>query len=418
MDAVSDSPTTGAVATPLAMSIIDPARRADPYTGYQVLRETDPLHRTLFGERQVTLVSRYRDCAAVLASPVWGHGYDLGINPFRPGVKYPDEVPGSFLLMDPPDHTRLRSLVSKAFTPRVIAGLRPDVIAAVGTLLDAALAAGTIDLISDFARPLPLRVICGLLGVPPEDEERFGVWTAAISRGVDPDYTQTPLEIAQRADAAREFGGYFMALIADRRSHPKQDLLSRLAAVHDEGDLLSEDELLAVCALLLVGGYETTLNLVANGVLALLRHPAQLAALRADPGLMTGAVDEILRYDPPGQLTTRVALRETDIDGRSFGRGDGVVVLMGSAHRDRDVFVEPDRFDITRYAGPSPASRHLAFGLGAHYCLGAPLARMEAEIALESLIQRAPGLALEAEPSYRPNLAIRGVDTLRVRLLP
>ncbi|WP_131784486.1 cytochrome P450 [Protofrankia symbiont of Coriaria ruscifolia] len=414
MSSASTSDAPGAAA-PLAFGAFDPARRADPYPSYRALREADPLYRIPLGDLQATLVTRYDGCVTALSETAWGRG-EVGSNAWRPA----DALDGglrSFLRMNPPGHTRLRGLVSKAFTPRVIAALEPRITSWVNSLIDTALEAGDVDLIDAFARPLPLRIICELLGVPAQDEKTFRGWANDLTRGLDPDYLLTPDELARRVTSSRDFDAYFRELIAQRRARPTEDLLSRLVAVQDHGDVLSETELLELCALLLVAGYETTVNLIGNAVLALLRNPDQLALLRADPGLMPSVIDETLRYDSPIQLVGRVALRDTEIAGHAFAQGEVIIVLFASAQRDPSVFADPDRFDVTRYAGTTPAPRHLGFGLGIHYCLGAPLARLEAEIAMRALIRRAPDLALAMDPPpYRPHLTIRSLAALPVRL--
>ena len=416
MDA--DSPSgAAAVGTPPAFGAFDPARRHDPYPSYHALREADPFYRLPLGAQQVTLLTRYQDCRHVLQDAAWGRG-EGGTNAWRSANSF-DGGLRSLLGVNPPDHTRLRGLVSKAFTPRVISGLRPQITVLVESLLDAALAAGEVDLIDAFARPLPLRIICDLLGVPVRDEETFRAWGTALTRGLDPDYLLTPDELALRGKATVEFDAYFTDLIAARRARPTDDLLGLLVAVREQGDSLTEAELLELCALLLVAGYETTINLIGNAVLALLRDTDQLTALRADPDLAPALVDETLRHDPPVQFVGRLALRGTEVAGHSFAAGEVGVIMLAAAGRDPRTFAEPDRFDIRRYAGPTPAPRHLGFGLGIHYCLGAPLARLEAEIALQALVRRAGSLTPASDPpSYRPHLAVRGLETLPIRLSP
>nr|MDT0664979.1 cytochrome P450 [Micromonospora sp. DSM 115978] len=247
--------------------------------------------------------------------------------------------------------------------------------------------------------------------MPPEDEQVFGSWADALTRGLDPDHLLTAADLARRAAATRDFAAYFRGLIAQRRSRPGDDLLSRLAAVREEGDLLTEAELLDTCALLLVAGYETTVNLVANAVLALARDAGQYALLRARPDLVPSVVDETLRYDPPIQWAGRTALADTDLAGRRFAAGDGIMLMIASAHRDAAAFPHPDTFDVTRYAtataggaGAPPAARHLGFGHGVHYCLGAPLARLESEAVLAALVNRVSRVDLVVDPPvYRPH---------------
>ncbi len=404
-------------AGPGMLDVFHPAHRPDPYPVFRALRESGRFHPLPVGEGSLTLISHYSDCVAALHSGAWGHhSLPSTVNPFRPGSDSGEGL-RSMLRTNPPAHTRLRALVSKAFTPRTVAHLRPLVTSQADALLDAALEKGEVDLIEAFARPLPLRVICTLLGVPPEDEETFGAWGMALSRGLDPDYLLTAAELAQRAEATRGFAAYFTELIAQRRAAPSDDLLSRLVTVQEQGDSLTESEMLETCVLLLVAGYETTINLVANGVLALLRNPGQLSLLRADPALTVSAVDEMLRYDPPVHWAGRVALEDTTLAGHRFAAGDGIVIVIGSAHRDPEAYPDPDRFDVTRFTGSAPATRHIAFGFGIHYCLGAALAKMEAEIMLTALLRRVRNLALTTDRlTYRPHLLARGLETLPVRL--
>ncbi|SBW24317.1 cytochrome P450 [Candidatus Protofrankia californiensis] len=240
--------------------------------------------------------------------------------------------------------------------------------------------------------------------------------SAGIARGLDPDVLLTPEEVAARTEAAREFIEFFGALIARRRAQPQDDLISALAAVEAAGDRLTAHEMLATLVVLVVAGHETTVNLVGNGVLALLRNPGQFALLRDNPDLAAPAVDELLRYDAPSQLTTRVATREIELSGHTFVPGDGVMVMFGSANRDPHAFDEPDRLDLTRYTDRNGVNRHMSFGLGLHYCIGAPLVRLEMEIALRALAGRAPTVELLADPpAYRPNLVVRGMAELPVR---
>ncbi|SQD94543.1 MULTISPECIES: cytochrome P450 [unclassified Parafrankia] len=393
--------------------MLSPENRANPYPYYRAARELGPLVPTPLGAH---LVTGHDDCMTVLSDPRWGHGYSAGISPIRPGVAA-DDIPGSFIRMDPPDHTRLRGLVSKAFTPREVVRLRPLVERTAEHLVDRALGSTEFDLVSDLAAVVPITVICELLGAPIEDYQRFDAWARALARGLDPDALLSADELRDRATAAAAFGEYFRGLVAERRARPGPDLISQLAAIDDAGDRITETELLDICVLLLFGGYETTVHMTGNMVLALNRHPDQLDLLRERPDLIPAAVDELLRFDPPVQFTNRVALRERRLAGRVFARGEAVVILIAGANRDPRVFPDPDRLDVTRFAGPGSAPRHLAFGLGAHFCLGAQLARMELEIVLATLLRHAPGLTvLDPAPSYRETLTIRGLRSLRVRL--
>jgi cytochrome P450 len=400
-------------AEPVAFTAFEPAEHPDPYPAFRRVREATAACPLLLGDVPVTVFTRYEECAAILTSPDWGHGYQAGISPFRDTGAL---IPGSFIRMDPPDHTRYRGLVTKAFSPRTVAALVPMVEEVVDELLDAALVREDVDVLGDLAVPLALRMIGGrVLGVPETDRPALRQWQLDIARGTDPDELLPAAAITARGLAARDAAAYFQQLITRRRAEPAEDLLSTLIRVEERGDTLTEPELVGICLLLLVAGMETSINLIGNGVLALLRHPDQLALLRNDPGLMPAALDEMLRYDLPTQFTIRVALRETTVAGRTFTRGDGVVVVMASAGRDAAVYPDPDRFDITRFAGPRPARRHLGFGLGVHYCIGAPLARIEAAAAIGALLRRAPAMALRTtELSYLPSLIHRGLRALPI----
>ncbi|MBL7500520.1 cytochrome P450 [Frankia sp. CNm7] len=393
----------------------DLEHRPDPYPRYRVLRETAPFCPVRLGAARVTVATTYEGCSAVLQGAEWGRGYTEGLNPFRPGVA-PGEVPGgSFLGMDPPEHTRLRGLVSRAFTPRASLAEAPFVRLVVDRLLDQAVAAGGLDIVEDLARPLSLAVMCRLLGVPTADGPSLVSWIGGIARGTDPDYLLTPADIVVRTAAARDLGRYLFELAATRRALPRDDLLSRLVTSQRDQEVLTEREVIELCGLLLAAGLDTTANLIANGVLALLRHPDQLALLRERPEILPAAIEEMIRFDPPSQFVTRVALADTTVCGRPFRRGDGVVVLSASGHRDPTAFADPDRFDVTRYAASPPARRHLGFALGTHYCLGAPLARIQAEAAIGALARRGGDLSLVTEDiEYRPNAALRGPRALLV----
>ncbi|HEX6471609.1 MAG TPA: cytochrome P450 [Streptosporangiaceae bacterium] len=399
-----------------ALDIFDPAHRPNPYPVYRSIRAAGALHPLA---PRIYLATRMADCSDVLGDTAWGHGYDDRISPFRPGVGR-DDVPGSFLGMDPPDHTRLRRLVSRAFTPRKIAQLRTRIEEIATGLLDSALERNEVDLIEDFADPLPLTVTCEIVGVPVADYPVFRQWSSAIVRGVDPDALLAPDEIAARYTAEAAFESYVKTLVDERRRTHHGDLLSDLAALEDSGDKLSEHELLEIGATLMVAGHETTVNGLGNALVWLHRNPDQLALLRKDPDLVPAAVEEALRYDSPVQYTSRVALEEREVAGRRFERGEGIVLLFGSANRDPDAYDDPDRFDIMRYHGSSPALRHLAFSTGPHHCLGAQLARTVMDVALRSLLDRAPGLTLTTldAPEYRNLYLFHGPRTLPARMRP
>jgi cytochrome P450 len=387
---------------------MDPEFVADPYPTYHRLRAEDPVHRSPLG---FWVLTRYEDVVSVLRDPRCAKEPMVAAVSARLGI--PQGVIGlSMLDRDPPDHTRLRGLVSKAFTPRVVETLRPRIQAVVDDLIDRAAPAHEMDLIEAFAYPIPVIVICEMLGVPVEDHERFKGWSLDLARGLDSVMLGPDSEVAQKSGLARQgLAAYFRELIAERRAAPRGDLLSALIAAEEAGDRLSENELLATCILLLVAGHETTVNLIGNGTLALLRHPDQKERLRQNPGLIVSAVEELLRYDGPVQRTARTPTEDVTIGGRTIGKGEIVMPFLGAADRDPAQFPEPDRLDITR-----TDNRHIAFGWGIHFCLGAPLARVEGQIAINTLVRRLPKLALATDrPQYRQSLTLRGLTALPVR---
>ncbi|MCK9905050.1 cytochrome [Parafrankia colletiae] len=402
---------------PAILTALDAVSRPDPYPTYRSIQEGGAFIRCDVGGWVTTMVTGYADCSAAFQSPSFGNGYSAGIHADAhrtPGST--DSGLKSLLRKDPPEHTRLRGLVSRAFTPGVVATLTEEITSLVDTLLDAALAAGEVDLIEAFARPLPLFVICRLLGVPTQDEPVFSEWIVPMVRGLAPDMTLTPEDLRARTEATNAIHDYFRELIAEVRARPRHDLLSQLVAAAQDSDDLPEQEILDLCVLLLVAGFETTVNLIGSGTVALLRNPDQMARLRADPDLVPAAVEEMLRYDPTFPFTVRTALRDTEVNGRSFRRGDGVVLLLAAANRDPDAYREPDRFDVARYADSADVPRHLGLGLGVHYCLGAPLARAEGVIAFRALLARAERITLLDEPSYRTSSWVRAMSHLPLRL--
>jgi cytochrome P450 len=312
------------------------------------------------------------------------------------------------LFMDAPDHTRVRALVSKAFTPRTVERLRPRIADLADELLTPLRGAARFDVINDFAFPLPVTVICELLGVPAADRELFRQHTRDMAAVLDLD--ATPEQFGRAAGAALTFTAYLVPLFETRRRAPETDLISALVAAEEAGDQLGTDELLTTVILLLIAGHETTMNLIGNGLLALLRHPDQLALLRTRPDLMPSAVEELLRYDSPVRRAVRIALEDAVVDGQAVRAGEQVIAMLDAANHDPAVFEFPDTLDITR-----DAHRHVAFGAGAHYCLGAALARAEAQIALTALITL-PDLELAVdEPVWRPLLSFHALESLEVR---
>jgi len=381
--------------------LADPAVIADPYPLFATLREASPFVEF---DGAMAVFGRYRDCSRILRDPRASSERDRSLlsRPDAPRTR-------SFLSLDPPDHTRLRRLVAKAFTARVVATLAPRITEITDELLSAA-AGNAIELVSQLAYPLPVRIISELLGVPPGDQATFAAWSAKLAHSVQPQFgaADSALLQAQAERAGLEFAAYFSELIAARRASPANDLLTKLIRAEDDGERLTEDELIATCVLLLVAGHETTVGLISNAALALLRHRDQLAALIADPELAAAAIEETLRFDPPVQLTGRIARNGLTIGELEPADGAVLLLLLAATGRDPQVFTEPDRFDIRR-----DAREHLAFAAGPHFCLGAPLARLEATIALRQFAARVIGPELdEAALTYKPNFNLRGPERL------
>jgi cytochrome P450 len=392
-----------------ALDFFDPEFLADPYPAFHRLRAEDPVHRHPLG---FYLLTRYDDVAGFLRDPRFGKG---GYQALIEGRFGPSEggprLALSMLFRDPPDHTRLRALVSKAFTPRVVETLRAHVQAIVDRLLEPAVRAGRMDVIHDLAYPLPVTVISELLGVPVGDADAVKGWSRDVARALDAIVLPVGPDVIERGRRATgEMADFFRRLIEERRRGPGADLLSGLVEAEEAGDRLTEDELLATCILLYVAGHETTVNLIGNGLLALLRHPTELRRLREDPGLLSATIEELLRYDGPVQRVGRIAAVDAEVGGVRIGAGSLVVGLLGAANRDPAQFRDPDRLDLGR-----DQSRHLAFGSGIHYCLGAPLARLEGQVAIGTLVRRLPALALAVErPVWRPSSTLRGLEGLPV----
>jgi cytochrome P450 len=436
--------------------LIDTTHRDDPYAVYRRLREDGPVHQTPFG---LWLVTGYDEAVAALRDtrlssdlgPVIGNpaaivgqggplhqiagtgrtvadlvGYaGAGVVAMAPQLvrigivalrstngtgTFGDLASKTLLLRDPPDHTRLRRLVSRAFTPRVVETLTPRIEELVAQLLGKATADGHCDLMQAFAYPLPLTVICEMLGVPPGDQPRLIDWSQQLVIGLDPVQTMTDRPAAARADrAAVEVSDYLASLLRARRAEPAEDLISRLAQASDGDDQLRDDEIVVMCALLLIAGHETTVNLIGNGLVALLRNPVAINRWLAEPGLTPTAVDELLRYDSPVQTASRRARDDLELGGREIPGGDIVMIVTGAANRDPDQFDRPDELVLDRHP-----NQHLAFGSGVHYCLGAALAQAEARIAFPALLQHRPQL-LE-QPQWRTTMSIRGLRSLPIAL--
>ena len=377
----------------------------DPYPVYTRLRERSPVHYSrLVGG---LVLSRYADVDRVLRDHArFSSNPDLRKSP-KTGYRQPLEE-RSMLFMDPPDHTRLRALVNKAFTRPAINALEPRIRAIMAGLLDYIEDPNGFDLMEAVAVPLPVIVIAEMLGIPQEDRARFRIWSDQRARLLEPMLTRAEHKTA--AEAWVQLGQYFLSIIKSRQGEPRDDIMTRLVQAEEQGDTLSETEMLNMLRLLLVAGNETTTNLIGNGMLALLRHPDQIQALRDNPGLIPAAVDELLRYDSPVQMTLRCAVEDCDIDGTPLRAGQDVILLGGSANRDPDAFENPDRLDFNR-----KKPDHISFGRGIHYCLGAGLARLEGRIAFEMLLERFDSLRLLTDrPAFRYSIVLRGLTSLPV----
>ncbi|WP_069872749.1 cytochrome P450 [Streptomyces malaysiensis] len=399
--------------------VFDPWRPsfvADPYPAYAELREGGRAH--WFEPSRQWLIPRHADVSALLRDRRLGRTYlhRFSHEEFGRTAPPPEHEPfhtlndHGMLDLEPPDHTRLRRLVSKAFTPRTVEALVPTIQRLAGELVDSFVASGGGDLIAAVAEPLPVAVIAEMLGIPPADRPALRPWSAEIC-GM---YELSPSEeTARRAvRASVEFSAYLRGLIDERRKSPGDDLISRLIAAYDEGDRLTEQEMISTCVLLLNAGHEATVNSTGNGWWALFRHPEQLAALRADPdALLPTAVDELLRFDTPLQLFERWVLEDIEVGGTVIPRGGEVALLFGSANRDPARFDRPDDLDLSRADNP-----HVSFGAGIHYCLGAPLARLELMASFGALLRKAPGMRLVGEPERGTNFVIRGLRELLVEI--
>jgi len=377
----------------------------DPF--YAELRRTEPLTRVRlpFGE-EAWLATRYADVRTVLGDPRFSRAASVGRD--EPRIT-PRQIEGGILSMDPPEHTRLRRLVAKAFTARRVEQLRPRAREIADGLVDRMVEAGPpADLVERFATPLPITVICELLGVPVEDQDRFHVWSEAIVSTT----SLTPEQVKSYMDS---LWAYMAGLIAQRREHPTDDLIGALVRVRDEdNDRLTEQEMVRLLAGLLAAGHETTVTQIPNFVYVLLTHPDQLAQLRADPELVPTAVEELMRYVPLGVASSfaRYALEDLELGGVLVRAGDPVIGSVASANRDDEVFAEPDTLDLTRSANP-----HMGFGHGVHHCVGAQLARMELQVAVAALLERLPGLRFagpEEDLEWKSGLLVRGLKRMPV----
>ncbi|MFJ3420780.1 cytochrome P450 [Streptomyces sp. NPDC086082] len=405
-----------AAADDLAFDPWDPAFVSDPYPAYAELRERGRV--TYYEPTDQWLVPRHADVSVLLRDRRLGRTYQHRFTHEDFGRTAPPPEHESFhtlndhgmLDLEPPDHTRIRRLVSKAFTPRTVEQLKPYVSQLAGELVDGLVAKGGGDLLTDVAEPLPVAVIAEMLGIPESDRAPLRPWSADIC-GM---YELSPSEetAAKAVRASDEFSAYLRELIAARRKNPGDDLISGMIAAHDEDDVrLTEQELISTAVLLLNAGHEATVNSTVNGWWALFRNPDQLAALRADHSLIPSAVEELMRYDTPLQLFERWVLDEIEIDGTTIPRGAEIAMLFGSANHDPAVFTAPDRLDLTRTDNP-----HISFSAGIHYCIGAPLARIELAASMGALLEKAPTLRLAAEPERKPNFVIRGLEGLSVEV--
>jgi len=397
-----------------SLDLLDPRWRSDRAPLYRQLRDEAPVHWS--PRLGMWVVSRYDDVLAVV------QGTDCSVDRFsridpvtlreRPELGALQVILRDWAVYrDPPDHTRLRSLLAQSFTPRQTEGMRPRIQSIVDELLDRALARGSIDFVADFAFPLPATVVAVMLGVPPGDLDKVRIWSDQIASYIGGAQAgRNNVETAQQG--LLEACDYFRRLARARRERPASDVVSLLIAAEEQGRGLCEDELASNCVLLLFAGHETTTNLIGNGLYHLLRHPAELDRLRRNPELVPSAVEEFLRYDPPVSGTIRIAVRDLELAGERIAQGQQVAAMLASANRDPERFPEPERLDL----GRAP-NRHLAFGYGIHFCLGAALARLEAQIAFRTLLARAPALRLaEGEPTWKPQVFFHGLERLWLEL--
>lgn len=406
--------------------VASPSLRRTPYRLYRWLRSLDPVHESPFG---IWVLSGHDEVAAALRHPGFGSdelqadlstlGGVIRLTAALGRRQGTQEQGGPFremterlmLFRDPPDHSRLRSLVSRAFTPRRVADLESRIGEIIVELLHQPAKRGRIELMSELAYPLPARVICELLGVPKESEQTLIAAAPRLAVGLDPLPMRTAQSVVEADRATIVLRRLLDDLIGQRRRIPGDDLLSALIEAEDSGDRLTHDELVATVALLLIAGHETTANLIGNGVLALLRHPDALEQIRSDPVVDRSAVEELLRHDGPVQMIERITLEPIELGGRHIPAGRIVVPLIAAANRDPAVFDEPDRLDLRR--DPNP---HLAFGAGAHFCIGAPLARLEGRIALGTICRMFPSMQVVGRPTWRPSFTIRGLGSLELSL--
>ncbi len=386
----------------------------NPYPAYHRLRSCEPVHRHFFGSWGLT---RYADVKAVLRdSRFRSDNLPQRLKNKNQYLKHQNQNLNALVLatstwllsLEPPAHTRLRKLVGKAFSPAVVERLRPQTQKIVDELIDKVQQRGSMEIISELARPLPVRVISTMLGIPEEIQEQVYQWANDLSGILDPLNSLETLVYMNQV--IQKFSDCFRELIAERENQPQPDLISALIAARDEGDKLSDDELLTVCMLLFATGEETTVNLIGNGMLALLHHPSQMELLKREPTMLASAVEELLRYDSPIQRIARIALEDLEVDGNKIAAGEQVILYLGAANRDPAQFPDCDRLLLNR-----SDNCHLAFADGIHHCLGAALARVEGQIAINTLVQRLPELKLQTNAlEWRKNIALRGLKALPV----
>ncbi|MFD4525190.1 cytochrome P450 [Streptomyces sp. NPDC058470] len=404
-----------ALQTPQAFDPWDPAFLADPYPVYEELRALGRVQ--YFEPTKQWVVPHHADVSALLRDRRLGRTYQHRFTheDFGRAAPRPEHEPfhvlndNGMLDLEPPDHTRIRRLVSKAFTPRTVEQLRPYVDRLAGELVSGLVAAGGGDLLTDVAEPLPVSVIAEMLGIPESDRAPLRPWSADICGMYEMNPSQETAAKAVRA--SEEFTEYLLGLIEARRKEPGEDLISGLIAAYEDGERLTEQEMISTCVLLLNAGHEATVNATVNGWWALFRNPGQLAALRGDHSLVPTAVEELMRYDTPLQLFERWVLDDIEIDGTTIPRGSEIAMLFGSANHDPAVFAAPEELDLSRADNP-----HISFSAGIHYCIGAPLARLELTASLRALLDQAPTLTLAAEPQRKPAFVIRGLEGLSVAL--
>ena len=393
-------------------------RLANPYPLYHRLRAESPVHWC--APLDCWLLTRYDDVLAGHNDPrLSSDKMRVKMKQLPPTLRAQVETLGQHLSMwvshtDPPDHTRLRRLVHLAFTPAVVSEMRPRIQKIVDALVNKAQPQRRMDVINDFAYPLPVTVVCEWLGIPSQDQEQFTTWVEDIVAFIDGSELDLVNVAEQSLQSLLELTDYFHDIAQQRQRHPREDLISALVAIEEQGDRLSADELFAMCVQMLVGGHDTTTGLIGNGMLTLLQHPAEFEKLKADSSLISTAVEEFLRFESPGPRDTRLALEDLEIGGQHISTGQAVVLMLGAANRDPAQFPDPDRLDICRQP-----NKHVAFGWGIHFCLGAPLARMMGEIALNTMIRRLPEIrfadkSFSQNPPWREAVGLRMLKSLPV----